>query len=194
MSGTIYNGMLLSIGPGNAGSDITTYNITTGKIMWVYTPKQEGFESPYGTYPISLACIVDGKIYTSSSEHSPTQPLERGWKLYVINATTGEEIWGLDGALDIGGISNGYVMAQSRYDGYQYSFGKGQSATTVTAPLTAVPLGSSVLVTGTVLDQSPAQPDTPCVSAASMGTWMDYLHMQLPVSYTHLTLPTILLV
>ncbi|MBE3116728.1 Ig-like domain repeat protein, partial [Candidatus Bathyarchaeota archaeon] len=32
-----------------------------------------------------------------------------------------------------------------------------------------------------VLDQSPAQPETSCVSKESMKTQMDYLHMQLPI-------------
>ena len=37
------------------------------------------------------------------------------------------------------------------------------------------------MIKGTVLDQSPAQPGTPCVSAASMATQMEYLHMQKPI-------------
>ena len=47
---------------------------------------------------------------------------------------------------------------------------------------TAITIGQSVLVTGTVLDQSPAQPGTPAVSKESMSTWMDYLHMQMPIA------------
>jgi len=37
------------------------------------------------------------------------------------------------------------------------------------------------LIKGTVLDQSPAQPGTPCVSKESMATYMEYLHMQKPI-------------
>ena len=36
-------------------------------------------------------------------------------------------------------------------------------------------------ITGTVLDLSPAQPNTPCVSKDSMRTQMEYLHMQQPI-------------
>ena len=47
---------------------------------------------------------------------------------------------------------------------------------------TAVTLGDSVVITGTVLDQSPAQPGTACVSKESMTTQMEYLHMQQPIA------------
>jgi hypothetical protein len=61
-----------------------------------------------------------------------------------------------------------------------YVFGKGKSATTVTAPDVVVPKGTGVVIKGTVLDQSPAQPGTPCVSAASMSLQMEHLHLQMP--------------
>jgi hypothetical protein len=63
-----------------------------------------------------------------------------------------------------------------------YVFGKGQSATTLSAPQTAATVGQSIVLTGTVLDQSPAQPGTACVSKDSMTTWMQYLHMQQPLT------------
>jgi hypothetical protein len=62
-----------------------------------------------------------------------------------------------------------------------YVFGKGKSATTVNAPSTAVAKNTKVLIQGTILDISPAQPNTPCVSKDSMSTQMEYLHMQHPV-------------
>jgi hypothetical protein len=34
------------------------------------------------------------------------------------------------------------------------------------------------MLTGTIFDMSPGQPDTPCVSKESMSEWMEYLHMQ----------------
>jgi len=164
----------------------------TGKIVWHnWGEKGVPFEYPYGNASFALhpwggSYLADGKVFASNGEHSPTQPVSRGWKLYAMNATTGETIWSIAGALDVGGISNGYIMTQSRYDGRQYCFGKGLSATTVSAPMTAVPLGSSVLIEGTVLDQSPGQPGTPCVSAESMSTQMEYLHMQMPIDgYYH---------
>jgi hypothetical protein len=37
------------------------------------------------------------------------------------------------------------------------------------------------MLTGTVMDMSPAQPGTPCVSKESMSAWMEHLHMQKPM-------------
>jgi len=36
------------------------------------------------------------------------------------------------------------------------------------------------MIEGTVMDQSPAQPNTPAVSADSMTTWMEYVHQMKP--------------
>jgi hypothetical protein len=63
-------------------------------------------------------------------------------------------------------------------DGVAYAFGKGATATTITAPLTSIPQGQSIMITGTVTDQSPAQPGTPAIADEAMDRWMEYLHMQ----------------
>jgi hypothetical protein len=78
-------------------------------------------------------------------------------------------------------VADGYLAAGDSYDGYLYVFGKGKSATTVTAPDTAVAKGTTLVIKGTVLDMSPAQPNTPCVSKESMTTQMQYLHKQQPL-------------
>jgi outer membrane protein assembly factor BamB len=182
----IYQGKLLS--PGYSG-ELIAYNITTGEVLWVYTARQEGYESPYGNYPIGISCIADGKIYLTSSEHSPTQPLWRGSRIRCINATDGEEIWTINHwALGPGqntqGPANGVQIADGRivslnaYDMQIYCYGKGPSATTVTAPKTAVSLGSSVMIEGTVTDESPGAKGTPAISDEDMTTWMEYLYMQ----------------
>jgi hypothetical protein len=72
-------------------------------------------------------------------------------------------------------------MVVSGLEGYMYVFGKGKSEATVTASPKTVANGSPVLIEGTVLDQSSAQPGTPCVSKESMTTQMEYLHMQFPI-------------
>ena len=51
----------------------------------------------------------------------------------------------------------------------------------IEAPSTAISLGESVVIKGTVLDQSSAQAGTACVSEESMGEWMAYLHKQLDI-------------
>ena len=78
---------------------------------------------------------------------------------------TGEGIWNITGAMSPGAVADGYLVNLNPDDGYTYSFGKGQSATTVTASPKTSAQGGQVLIEGTVLDQSPAQPGTPCVSA-----------------------------
>jgi len=181
MYASIYQGKLFSYG---YGGQLTAYNITTGEVLWTYTARQEGFESPYGNYPSGVACIADGKLYLTSSEHSPTQPLWRGSRIRCINATDGEEIWTINhwgvgmGPGEGAVIAGGYLVSLNLYDNQIYCYGKGPSATTVTAPDMGVPLGSSVMIKGTVTDQSPGATGTPAMSDEDMSEWMEYLYMQ----------------
>ncbi|XHH07646.1 MAG: PQQ-binding-like beta-propeller repeat protein [Candidatus Bathyarchaeia archaeon] len=155
----------------------------TGKINWRYYDPSVPFETPYSGYTSlrSNALIADGKIYLCNDEHSPTNPLTRGWNLHCVNATSGEGIWNIVGSMRPSAIADGYLAGASMYDGYLYWFGKGKSATTVSAPQTVIPQGQSIVITGTVLDQSPAQLGAACVSKESMTTLMEYLHMQKPI-------------
>lgn len=158
------------------------FNWTNGKIVWHYDAGYPGYEAAFTSYPFFTNLqIADGKLYIANGEHSPTQPLMRGWKLHCINATTGEGIWNITGGGTAGAVADGYLTFDSRYDGYMYVFGKGKSATTIQAPLTAITEGQSIVLTGTVLDLSPGQPNTACVSKDSMSAWMEYLHMQKPM-------------
>ena len=173
---------------------IYAFNWADGSIAWKYKAyTADQYETPYidengvGVNSfMSGAIIADGKLYTYNTEHTPSLPMTRGWKLHCVNATSGEGIWNITGPMAPSAFADGYLTAGSAYDGYLYVFGKGKSATTVEAPLTAVTLGQSVVIKGTVLDQSPAQAGTPCVSKDSMASWMEYLHMQhtIPASVT----------
>jgi hypothetical protein len=167
---------------------VYAFNWTDGKIVWKYVAAAPAsFESPYAVdgvevYPFnSGGYVADGKMYVANTEHTPSWPRTRGWSLHCINITTGEGIWRITGEQTPGAIVDGYLTAANSWDGYTYVYGKGKSATTVEAPLTAIPLGESVVIQGTVLDLSPAQPNTPCVSQDSMTTQMEYLHMQQPI-------------
>ena len=179
-----YGGMIIE--PQYDG--VAAYNWTNGKLVWLYEAEAPyPFETPYQeNYPFFAGCtIADGKVYAYNTEHSVTQPVTRGWRLHCIDAYTGKGIWNITGSMAPGAIADGYLTASNSYDGYMYVFGKGPSATTVTVSSKTVPNGSSVLIEGTVLDQSPAQPGTPCVSKESMTVWMESLHMQkeLPSDY-----------
>jgi hypothetical protein len=187
MGATAYQGLLLSNGGGMSASQIYAYNMTTGELEWTYIPKQENFESPYGNYPLSISAIVDGKIYTSSSEHSPTQPLWRGSRIRCINASNGEEIWTIN---NWGGVApaDGLLVSYNAYDGQIYCYGKGPSATTIMASPEVSIQGSSVLIKGTVNDASPGTEQlaqdlrfpsgVPAISDDYMSAWMEYLYMQ----------------
>jgi hypothetical protein len=164
---------------------VVAFNVSTGKLQWKYQYQAPPFEVPYtmsnGTSEYAFygaAQVADGKIYVYNTEHSASFPITRGLRLHCINAYTGEGIWNITGQMQPGAISDGYLTAGNSYDGYMYVFGKGNSATTVSAPQTQITAGTSVIISGTVLDQSPGQPGTPCVSKDSMAGMMEYIHMQ----------------
>jgi hypothetical protein len=168
---------------------VYAFNWETGKISWVYKAPSVAFETPYAGWTSfdSGVSIADGKIFVANSEHTPSQPITRGWKLHCINATTGKGIWNISagggamgGGYAIGAMADGYLTAGGT-DGYMYVFGRGKSATTVTATPAVIANGATVLIQGTVLDQSPAQPGAACVSDESQATYMEYLHIQQPL-------------
>ncbi len=196
MSEDIYDGMLLAgglaAGLGNSygySGHIIAYNVTTGEILWNYVSGNPYNDAEaYDNVPISIGCIADGKIYTFSTEHSPTEPLWRDSYIRCINASNGVELWRISHFGTNLGIADGYLVDLNNYDDRIYCYGKGPSATTVTAPDTAISLGSSAVIRGTVTDQCEGAKtiaDTkgftggvPAVSDESQQAWMEYLYMQ----------------
>ena len=189
----IYDGKFFSYG---YGGEVVAYNIKTGEKMWTYTAENVGLESPYGNYPIGIACIADGKLYTTTSEHSVTSPLFRGSYIRCLYADNGTELWKVlhwsDGVPGVAGsgiyIGDGYLVSLNFYDNKLYCYGKGPSATTISAPDTVQPLNTPVLIKGTITDtaagsqqeeQAARFPDgVPAVSDESMQSWMEYVYSQ----------------
>ena len=180
----------------NSYDGIYAFNWSDGSLAWKYKAYAwSPYETPYidengqTVYSWNVdSYIVDGKYYAYNTEHSATNPITRGWSMHCINCTTGEKIWSvaLPGAsskheTDIGAIADGYLTLFGS-DGYLYCFGKGKSATTVTAPDVVMPNGNGIVIKGTVLDMSPAQPNTPAVSKDSMALQMEYVHKQMPIN------------
>lgn len=174
----------------NDYNSVNAINWTNGNIEWSFVAPVVAFETPYNEQQAwhSSGVVADGKLYTFTCEHTPSQPLTRGWKLYCINATSGQNIWNISCGQSIpgsryvmGAVADGYLAYTNEYDFYLYVYGKGQSQTTIQTPTTAITHGQTVVLQGSVLDLSPAQPGTPCVSADSMGGWMEYLHQQQPI-------------
>ena len=172
---------------------VYAFDWDTGDIVWHYIdPASSVYETPYRDQDSttlysfdSNAWIADGKLYTINNEHTPTPPITRGWGVNCIDIFTGERVWKLEGPwvwAGPGAIADGYLTITSN-EGYMYVFGKGESETTVMGPLTAVPKGTAMMITGNVLDMSPdpVLSGTPCVSADSMSTQMEYLFFQYPI-------------
>ena len=80
-----------------------------------------------------------------------------------------------------GSIADGVLVTGDELMGFEYGFSKGQTVTAVSASPSVTTEGSSVLIQGSVMDQSPAQPNTPAISDDYMSEWMNYLHMQQPL-------------
>jgi outer membrane protein assembly factor BamB len=183
------------------GGVLYCYDITNGDLLWTYgnggpgNSTYAGFDTPYGTYPIFIDVIADGKVYLGTTEHSPDSPLYKDAQYRCINATDGTELWtmmgwgtGMDSTYDL--IADGYFVYLNIYDMQIYSIGKGPSATTASIQNDVITQGNSVLIKGTVLDVSAGTKQAEqaarfpygvtAVSDASMSAWMEYVYMQKP--------------
>jgi hypothetical protein len=165
---------------------IIAVNDTTGHINWIFSTHSAGFETAYGNYSFwGGPVIADGKVYASNGEHSPSNPFMRGANLWCVDAFNGTEYWHISqlfgGSSNSRQIADGILFSTNDYDQTLYAFGKGPSSVDVLASPSIVQGtqgASDVLITGHVLDQSPGQTGTPCVSDDSMTGQMEYLHMQ----------------
>ncbi len=165
-----------------AGYDgyMRAYSATNGNLLWEYYLGQPGYlENAYGVYPVQEGfTIADKKVFVTAGEHSPDAVIWRGGMMWAINAETGECLWNITGRFRNPSVADGILVALNSMDGVAYAFGKGASATTISTPISAITQGQSLIITGTVTDQSPAQSNTPAISDEDMGQWMEYLHMQ----------------
>jgi hypothetical protein len=160
---------------------VYAFNASNGKIVWHFKEVDNFSETPYGNWPFHTTPLAaDGKLYIPSGEHTPTTPYLRGWRLYCLDAFTGKELWSILGYWSHTAIAEGILFANQVYDGCSYAFSKGPTSTTISVNNAVAAKGNSFLISGTVLDMSPAQPNTPAVSDDSMSAWMEYLHMQQP--------------
>jgi len=169
------------------------FNMSNGNLVWDWSTGPSGENTPYGQNPLwckdgYAATIADGVIYIAGG-HEYGPPIFSGEQIFALNATTGQEIFQF---LDFASghsmpIADGILLTFNSYDRQLYAFGKGNSATTVQAPMTEVTEGNTVMITGTVTDQSPGQTclgipakGTPCIADAYMSLWMEYLYEQSP--------------
>ena len=167
------------------------YSLTDGHLIWTSTPVPST-EQTENAVPFvhGGTILVDGKLYEYGgySIGYMIDPIPRFSILVCLNATTGDTIWILNGGVAPMATANGYLIGSGVFDGNLYGLGKGTTSTTVSAPTTAITAGTTVLIQGSVLDNSPASSDAaikamypngvPAVSDDNMSVWMDYLHMQ----------------
>jgi hypothetical protein len=188
LSESVYYGKLIQFS--QYGGWMAAYNVTNGDLLWTYNATAAApYEAAYGSnMPLSLGAVCDGCALLYSTEHSPTKPLWRESYVRCVNLTDGTEIWKLlDFNLGLA-VADGCIVSGSQYDNMIYTIGKGPSATTVSAPQLVPTLGSSVMITGTVTDQSPGATayatkyglttGVPTVSDADQEAWMEYLYQQ----------------
>jgi hypothetical protein len=171
---------------------VWAHDETDGSLVWQYAYEAPPFETPYSsngmaTYTVQDIRVIGGYLYVSDNEHTPSQPAQRGWGMRCLDGLTGELLWKISGTrMQAGASAYGYLTAASNYDGTMYVLGKGQSKTSISGPQTAITKGSSIVLTGKVLDQSPASTAiTPegiaCVADECMDMWMDYIYLQMPM-------------
>ncbi len=176
------------------GGDVYSYNIITGALNWEYHTPAAGKESPYGhnsLWTFTVGSIADGKLFVPEG-HMYSPPLYHGAQQLALNLTTGEVVWSID-AFDVTSgpaISDGIMTTLNAYDNQIYAYGKGPTKLTVTAPDAAYPLGTPMIVRGTVTDISAGSQQQavaanfpnglPCISDESMSDWMEYVYMQQP--------------
>ena len=129
---------------------VHAYDLKTGNHLWDFSTGSSGFETVYGTYPLSSIgfSIADGKLYVCTGEHSPSMPLWRGGGLYAVDAQNGKLLWKITGWFEYPVIADGYLIALNGGDMRLYAFGSGQTATTVSASPKTSGQGTSVLLEG----------------------------------------------
>ena len=179
---------------GSYGGYMRAYNLTNGNLIWTWCTGSSGLEWPAGVnWPVDVFsghgvgfAVADGKVYVSTG-HSYNPPTFNGASMTCLNATTGAPIYNILGWWELTAVADGELVALNGYSYQITAFGKGLSATTVSAPNIGVTTSTPVVIQGTVTDQSPGQTclgipaaGTPAISDASMSQWMEYLYMQQP--------------
>jgi hypothetical protein len=171
--------------------------------LWTYGNGGEGNSTNagltvfYGDYPTMIQSIANGVVYLACDEHTIPNPMYKGSLATAINATTGQQIWQLSlypsewsTPGSAWATADGFIACMNGLDNNIYSIGRGPSATTVQAPMTAITAGDSVVIQGTVMDISAGTKQNqqaadfpngvPAVSDASMKDWMGYVYQQKP--------------
>jgi hypothetical protein len=174
------------------GGYVNALDLQTGEIKWTYTRGSSGYDTPFGVYPIwyfSAGSIGDDKVFLSEG-HVYDPPLFPAGQQLAINATTGDLAWSIMACTikSTEAIADGMMVTWNSYDNQIYTFGKGQTDTSITIQDDVVANGDSVLIKGSVMDKSPGTQDSdriarfpdgvPAIADEYMTPWMEYVYMQ----------------
>ena len=174
---------------GTYGGHVYCYQMISGELLFDYFVGSAGLETPYGHYPFRYDLVLaDGKFYGTTSEHSPTSPLYRGEGLHAVDANSGDLVWFIKGWWDNPAIADGYLVVHNAYDNRLYTFGKGETKTTVSVQDDIIDIGDSIMIKGMVTDESAGAKQTeqvarypngvPAIGDEYMTEWMEHLYMQ----------------
>jgi hypothetical protein len=156
---------------GGYGGSISAYYLNNATLAWRYEVIPPGTAGVIKSSPGMMDIIA-------------------GNNMKVLNATNGQLIsewpaWPYPLSV---AVADGVLIYWNDYDGQIYAAGQGPTQMTVTAPNTASPVGTDVVIRGTIMDVSPGtqQPivkadfpnGVPAVSDDSMSSWMSQVYMQ----------------
>jgi hypothetical protein len=173
------------------GGYVNAIDLATGKVAWTFYAGNAGYDTPFESYPIfgyNRHTISDGKLFLSEG-CMYTVPLHPAYRL-AINCTDGTLVWKVlqYSSTTSAPVGDGYLISWNSFDNQIYSFGKGPTATTISASPKVTASGSSILIEGTVMDTSGGTSQDiittrfpeglPAVSDDSMSAWMEYAYMQ----------------
>jgi hypothetical protein len=169
-----YGGVLYSINCKNGNIDFTWGNDINDPNNSTFTA-----ETVYGEYPTQVAAVANNKIYMVEEEHSLNSPAYHGGKTRCVDAFTGKLLWQVYGlsSWQESAVADGYYTWFNMNDQQVYAMGPGPSATSVSIKDDVVSLGSAVLITGTVTDQTPQAQlkGTAAVADADQEKQMEFL-------------------
>jgi hypothetical protein len=173
------------------GGIVNAMDLETGNLEWTWSRGSAGYDTPFGIYPIfgyRTQTICDGKLFMSEG-YLYTPPLHPARRI-VLDCETGELVWSIlsYSARASGAHADGCFVEHNAFDNQIYVYGKGPTETTVSIKNNVISQGSSVLIEGTVMDESSGTEDyaltarfpngVPAVSDDSMREWMEYVYMQ----------------
>lgn len=172
------------------GGYVNALDCNTGTIEWTHVPRNAGYDTSYGIYPLWYnGMIADEKLFISES-HMYDPPMYPSAQQLAINTTTGDLVWGM---LSFTGrvptaCADGYLIQWNSYDAQIYSIGKGPTAMTLNVPDVSVESGKTIVIKGTITDISPGTANydlaarfpngVAAVSDDSQSAWMEYVYMQ----------------